>query len=179
MEFETKRLIIRSPILNDAKDIFSNYTQDSEVTKYLTWQPHTEYKQTEDWIKYCIKTCDDESGIKLVIFHKGDKETIGMIDFRFDRFQTDFGYVLSRKYWNQGIMTEAMKPVIKYVFTLPNIYRIWATHDIDNPGSGKVMEKLGMKYEGTLKKSLLHPNISDKPRDGKYYSIVKEFSSNN
>jgi RimJ/RimL family protein N-acetyltransferase len=96
-----------------------------------------------------------------------------MIDFKFQECQTDFGYVLSKRYWNQGIMTEAMQPVIRYVYDLSNIYRIWATHDIDNIGSGKVMEKLGMQYEGTLRRSLIHPNISNIPRDGKYYSIVK------
>ncbi len=173
MKFETERLFIRFPILEDAKDVFENYAQDKEVVKYLTWPPHTNYKQTEDWINYCIKTCDNKDGIKLVIFHKKNKEAIGMIDLRFDDFQCEFGYVLAKKYWNQGIMTEAMKPVMKYVYDKPDIYRIWAAYDSENIASGKVMEKLGMEYEGTLRKSLLHPNISDKPRDGKYYSLVK------
>ena len=60
-----------------------------------------------------------------------------MIDFRFDGFQTDFGYVLARRYLNQGLMTEAMLPLIRHVYSLPNIYRIWATHDIDNPDPAK------------------------------------------
>ncbi len=47
-------------------------------------------------------------------------------------------------------MTEAMKPVIKYVYDIPNIYRIWATHDIDNSASGEIMEKLATKYEKTF-----------------------------
>lgn len=173
MKFETARLLIRSPVMQDARDIFKNYSRDKEVTKYLTWFPHKELSQTEEWIIHCIKTCDNESGIKLVIFHKEDNEAIGMIDFRFNSFQTDFGYVLSKKYWNKGIMTEAMKPVIEYVYNLPNIYRIWAAHDIDNGASGKVMKKLGMSFEGILRRSLMQPNISGEPRDGKYYSLVK------
>ncbi len=173
MIFETDRLIVRPPVFQDASDIFRNYAQDDEVTKYLTWKPHTEYAQTEEWVRFCIKTANDESGLKFVVHHKADAETIGMIDFRFDGFQTDFGYVLARRYWNQGLMTEAMLPLIRHVYSLPNIYRIWATHDIDNPGSGKVMEKIGMKYEGTLRRSIIHPNISDLPRDAKYYSLVK------
>jgi RimJ/RimL family protein N-acetyltransferase len=173
MRFETPRLILRSPVSDDAQEIFRNYTQDPEVTKYLTWPPHTEFAQTRDWISFCVKTCNDDSGIKLTVFHKADNQAIGMIDFRFDGFQSDFGYVLAKKYWNQGLMTEAMKPAIEYVFGLPHIYRIWATHDVDNEASGRVMLKLGMQYEGTLRKSLLHPNISNTPRDGKYYSLVK------
>ena len=109
----------------------------------------------------------------FVIYHKIDRQAIGMIDFRIDGFQANFGYVLAKKYWNQGIMTEAMKPVIQYVYTMPTIYRIWATHDWDNEASGKLMIKLGLEYEGTLRKAFIHPNISDKPRDGKLYSLVK------
>jgi len=173
MIFQTERLIIRFPIENDSKDIFDNYTQDPEVTKYLVWKPHTCIQQSVDWIKFCISTCNDKSGIKLIIHHKIDNQAIGMIDFRFSDYQANFGYVLAKKYWNQGFMTEAMEPVLKYVYNMPNIYRIWATHDIDNEASGKVMLKLGLEYEGTLRKAFIHPNISDKPRDGKLYSIVK------
>jgi [ribosomal protein S5]-alanine N-acetyltransferase len=171
--FETQRLILRGPIIQDAQDIFNTYTQDPDVTKYLVWKPHTKYEQSLEWIQYCIKTQNDSSGIKLMIHHKIDKITIGMIEFRIDNFQTDFGYVLSKKYWNKGIMTEAMKPVMDYVFNMPNIYRIWATHDIENDASGKVIQKLGLEYEGTLRRAFNRPNMSDKPRDGKLYALVK------
>lgn len=173
MKFESERLIIRKAIARDALDIFENYAQDSDVTKYLTWSPHTHLQQTQEWIEYCIKNAYNEKGIKLVVFKKEEQQVIGMVDFNFENYQTDFGYVLAKKYWNQGIITEAMKPVIDFVYKMPNIFRIWATHDIDNAASGKVMEKLGLEYEGILRKSLMHPNISDKPRDGKYYSLIK------
>lgn len=55
MVFTTERTIVRSPIIEDAKDIYNNYTQDSEVTKYLVWKPHTDIQQTLDWINFCIK----------------------------------------------------------------------------------------------------------------------------
>ena len=62
-DFETDRLIVRPPVFQDASDIFRNYAQDAEVTKYLTWKPHTEYAQTEEWVRFCIKTANDESGL--------------------------------------------------------------------------------------------------------------------
>ncbi|MGD9973492.1 MAG: GNAT family N-acetyltransferase [Desulfatirhabdiaceae bacterium] len=173
MMFISDRTIIRFPKEEDAKDIFNNYTKDSEVTKYLVWKPHSSLQQTIEWINFCISYCNNESGLKFIIYHKQDKQAIGMIDFRFNGFQSDFGYVLAKKYWNQGIMTEAMKPVLQYVYEMPSIYRIWATHDIDNDASGKVMLKLGLEYEGTLRRAFIHPNVSDKPRDGKLYSLVK------
>lgn len=174
MIFNTNRTLLRFPIEADAEDIFTNYTQDPEVTKYLVWKPHTNLQHTIDWITFCISNCNTTNGLKFIIYHKLDKQAVGMIDFRIDDFQANFGYVLAKKYWNQGIMTEAMRPIIQHVFNMQNIYRIWAMHDIDNEASGKVMRKLGLEYEGTLRRAFIHPNISDKPRDGKIYSLVKK-----
>ena len=150
-----------------------NYAKDPEVTRYVTWKPHENIEQTVEWIKYCIKTCNDASGIKLVIFHQKDRQAIGMIDFRFAGHSTNFGYVLAKSYWNQGIMTEAMRPAIAYVYSIPSIYRIWAVHHIENAASGKVMEKIGMTFECILRRYEIFPNISNTPEDAKLYSMVK------
>ncbi len=168
MNFKTDRLLIRPPLLEDAKDIFKNYAQDVEVTKYLTWKPHKEFQDTVNWIQKCILDSNTEKSLFFVLFLKEENQTIGMIDFRLDDFKASFGYVLAKKYWNKGFMTEAMKPVLEYVLNKPTIFRIWATHDLDNEASGKVMLKLGMTFEGILRRSVMHPNISNEPRDGKF-----------
>ena len=139
MKFETNRLIIRHPNMDDAADIFRNYAQDSEVTKYLTWKPHKELKETQRWIQYCIENANTKSSLVFVLYSKEASEAIGMIDFRLEGFKAHFGYVLARRYWNQGLMTEAMQPLIEYFNENPNIYRLWAAHDIENEASGKVM----------------------------------------
>ena len=175
MQFETQRLLVRSPVESDGIDIYNEYTTDNEVTKYLCWKTHTSPTESVDWIKSCILRND---GIKAVVFsviNKESKSCIGMIDVKIDGFKCNFGYVLSKQHWNKGIMTEAMKPVINYLIKdRPDIIRIFATHDIENPASGIVMQKLGMQYEGTLRSYIIHPNISNKPRDSKMYSIVKQ-----
>ena len=63
------------------------------------------------------------------------------------------GYVLGEKFWNKGYMTEALDAVIAYLFDATAVNRIEATHDIANPGSGKVMEKAGMTFEGILRQA--------------------------
>ncbi|MFC3911948.1 GNAT family N-acetyltransferase [Pseudaeromonas sharmana] len=171
MKFETSRLIIRPPVIEDAEDIFRNYAQDSEVTRYLTWRPHRELKETLSWVNFCVQNCNTQSSVIFVIYAKETHETIGMIDFRLEGYKAHCGYVLAKKYWNQGVMTEAMQPVIHYLATSGNIYRIWAVHDVENEASGKVLEKLGMRCEGVVAASLRHPNISNEPRDGVYYSL--------
>lgn len=173
MEFETDRLVIRKPKLEDAEQIYINYTQDKIVTKYLVWEPHKELESTIDWIKHCMDIWDIEKHIPFIIWCKDEMQAIGMIHFNIHEFKADFGYVLGQKYWNQGIMTEAAKPIIKSLLSRETIYRIEATHDLENPASGRVMEKLGMKIEGVVRKYSLHPNISKIPRDCKLYSIVK------
>jgi RimJ/RimL family protein N-acetyltransferase len=70
-------------------------------------------------------------------------------------------------------MTEAMRPALAHVFDLPRVYRIWAVHDVDNPASGKVMQKLGLIFEGVLRRFTIHPNVSAEPRDVRLYSLVK------
>lgn len=172
MKFETERLIVRKPELTDANDIFNNYTQDREVTKYLGWKPHTDIKQTEGWLKHCISSWDENKNISFIIWHKNSKQAIGMIDLRIDDFKVDFGYVLAKDYWGSGLMLEACDPIIQNLSSRINIHRIQAIHDIENSASGRVMEKLGLEYEGVVKKYSLHPNISEIPRDCKLYALT-------
>ena len=63
----------------------------------------------------------------------------------------EVGYSLSREYWNQGIMTEALRRVISFGFQELRLNRIEAQHEVDNPASGRVMVHAGMQYEGTLR----------------------------
>lgn len=173
VEYATERLIIREPIQSDAKDIFKKYTQDPDVTKYLTWVPHKTFNETQKWIDFCIQNATTEKCITRVIVYKESNQAIGMFDFQLHDFHTHFGYVLAKKYWNKGLMTEAMQQAVEYYHQLPEIYRIWAVHDIENPASGRVMTKLGLKYEGTLKRYTIHPNLSQEPRDVCMYALTR------
>jgi RimJ/RimL family protein N-acetyltransferase len=70
-------------------------------------------------------------------------------------------------------MTEAVRVVVDWLLSQPDIYRVFATCDVDNPASAKVMEKAGTKYEGLLRRYMIHPNISAEPRDCLMYARVK------
>ena len=70
--------------------------------------------------------------------------------------QTDsaeIGYCIGRKWWHQGIMSEALKAVMDFFFDTVGANRIESRHDPNNPHSGLVMKKCGMKYEGTSRAS--------------------------
>ena len=104
---------------------------------------------------------------------KENSKLIGSIDFvKYDRksFSAEIGYVLNRKYWNKGIMTEALKEIIKFGFDEMNLIRIEIKLDSMNIGSERVIQKNGLKYEGTLRKKEF---LKNKFIDIKYYSILK------
>jgi RimJ/RimL family protein N-acetyltransferase len=70
-------------------------------------------------------------------------------------------------------MSEALQSVLQWALAQPEIFRVWATCDIDNLASARVLERVGMEREGVLRRWLVHPNISEVPRDCLCYSVVK------
>lgn len=171
---ETGRLTLRKPLTDDAEHIFAKYAQDREVTKYLVWRPHTNLEATRSIVQSFIRAWEENEEFPWVIIRREDDELVGMIAIRVDHAHgVSAGYVLARQYWGNGYMTEALRAVVDWAFEQPGIYRVWAVHDVENTASGRVMEKAGMQYEGTLRKWTIHPNISDIPRDCRCYSIVK------
>ena len=171
--FESTRLILRPPTLDDAQTIFTNYTQDPEVTRYLVWPPHEKIENTREFLLRCIQCWQDETAFPWVITLKSDKTILGMIEMRLVGFKADFGYVLAQEYWNNGYTTEAVKTLVQWAIEQENIYRVWAVCDLENPASARVMEKAGLHREGILRRYSIHPQLSSEPRDCYCYSIVK------
>jgi RimJ/RimL family protein N-acetyltransferase len=104
---------------------------------------------------------------------KNDDELIGMLELRIDGPRADLGYVIAREYWGNGYATEITKSVIEWAMAQESIFRVWATCDIENLASARVLEKAGMQREGILRRYIIHPNISNEPRDSYCYSVVK------
>ncbi len=170
---ETLHLILRKPRMDDAPAIFAGWTQDTEVTRYLTWRPHQRLEQTEEFIRGCLSAWEGETRFPYVITCKENDTPIGMIDPRIESHQVGIGYVMNKAYQRNGYMTEATCAIIDWTFQQPSIYRVYATTDVENIASRRVMEKAGMQCEGVLRKYVIHPNISDVPRDCYMYAIVK------
>jgi [ribosomal protein S5]-alanine N-acetyltransferase len=89
------------------------------------------------------------------------------------RTRLDCGYVLVRRWWRQGLMTEVLTEVTLWAFRQPSVFRIGAVCDAENIGSTRVLEKSGFVREGLLRRWLLHSNISDEPRDCFSYARVR------
>jgi ribosomal-protein-alanine N-acetyltransferase len=150
----TDRLLLRRFELDDAYDMFKNWANDSEVTKFLSWKPHSSVEVTKGIVEHWVNEYKNTNIYDWAIELKEIGEVIGGISIvKLDEknYSCEIGYCLSRKYWDKGIMSESLKAIIDYLFSEVGLNRIVAKHDTNNVVSGKVMLKSGMKYEGTLR----------------------------
>ena len=149
---ETSRLILRRAVREDAAPMFRNWASDPEVTKYLTWPTHDSVTVSEMVIGSWLREYEKDSYYQWMIELKELHEPIGSISVvrQNDTVEeAEIGYCIGSPWWHQGIMTEALSAVIEYLFTEVGMNRVAARHDPNNPHSGMVMRKCGMKYEGT------------------------------
>ena len=148
---ETERLILRRFRIEDAEDMFRNWASSEEVTRFMTWAPHSSVEDSKRYIQYLIDGYKDGK-YDWIIEWKQTHEVIGAIDviaMREDVASCEIGYCMSERFWGRGIMPEAFGEVIRFLFDEVGMNRIEATHDANNPKSGRVMEKCGLRYEGT------------------------------
>ncbi len=172
-QIETERLLLRKPRMDDAPAVFAGWVQDPDVTYFLTWRPHESIGQTESMLRNAIAAWDGDARFPYMITLKENSDVIGMIDPRIEGHKMGIGYVMNRTYQGKGYMTESTCAIIDWAFQQSTIYRVYATTDVENIASQRVMEKAGMQREGLLRKYIVHPNISDEPRDSYMYAIVK------
>lgn len=154
---ETDRLILRRFVKEDAAAMYKNWASDNEVTKYLTWPTHSSpeisRRVIEDWIiSYSNK---DFYQWAIVLKDNGDEPigSISVVNLNEKISAAHIGYCIGRNWWRQGITSEALKAVMDFLFDTVDINRAEARHDPRNPHSGQVMQKCGMKFEGTLRSS--------------------------
>jgi len=171
--FETARLLLRPVTILDVDAIFDSYAQDEEVVRYLIWRPHRSRSETRAYVERCIAT-PSEVERTYIIVGRDDNVVRGAFALRQRAaHRLDCGYVLGRQWWRQRLMTEVLTEVTVWALRQPSVFRIGAVCDVENTGSARVLEKSGFVREGLLRRWLLHPNISDEPRDCFSYARVR------
>lgn len=163
----TERLVLRPFRSGDAEAMYKNWTFDERVARYCRWYPHKGIAETEDYLKMCLETeyC-------WAITLKDTDEPIGAINLVGENNDgvSEIGYVLAHDYWGKGIMTETVKAVLEELFGC-GFEKIGAWHNVDNPASGKVMEKCGMTY---VRNDMAQKKFgSDEQCEVKYYEISR------
>lgn len=153
---ETDRLMLRRFNHDDVDAVFQNWTGDDKVTKFLRWPTHENKAVTKDVLSDWISQYSNASFYQWTIVLKSLNETIGTIsvvamDEKVKKVQ--IGYCIGSKWWHCGYTSEALSAIIAFFFEQVGVNRIEAIHDSENPNSGKVMQKCGLMYEGTLRQA--------------------------
>lgn len=154
---ETERLILRRFRPEDTQAMYDRWASDPEVTRFLTWPPHADTGVTRQVIESWTAEYDKPDYYQWAITVKAqDDLPVGGISvvFHDDRCRkAEVGYCIGRAWWRQGITSEALAGVIAFLFGEVGMERVEARHDVNNPNSGRVMEKCGMRKEGVYRRS--------------------------
>jgi RimJ/RimL family protein N-acetyltransferase len=172
-QIEGERVRLRRPVATDAEAIFSSYTQDPLVCRFLVWRPHKSITTTQEFIGSCIDAWKLDTRRPYVIAEKPSSAAIGMIEARMQSSMVDVGYVLARSHWGKGLMAEAITALAKASLAVPHFFRVQAFCDVENSQSQRALEKAGLRREGRLERWVVHPNISSEPRACFMYALVK------
>lgn len=199
IEIETPRLLLRDFVMEDWISAHS-YAYDPEVVRFMVWGPNTEQdtqnfvKQVLEWqqspqrkvFDFAVITKSDGQLIGTCGFHiahtvsEGSSQSVGLSttgDYNTDPYShtrdknAAVGYCFGKSAWGQGYATEAATAVIKFGFEQLGLHKIFATCDVENIGSARVLEKSGMKKEGHLVEDI---KVKGRWRDSYLYSILQQ-----
>jgi ribosomal-protein-alanine N-acetyltransferase len=153
---ETMRLILRKFTKDDICSAYMNWTSDEAVTRYLRWPTHENMSITKRVLNEWISAYGNPIFYQWAIELKSIGEPIGtisVVDMNEKLEVIQIGYCIGSKWWHQGITSEAFSAVISFLFEEVGVNRIESLHDPNNPHSGNVMKKCGLKHEGTLRQA--------------------------
>ena len=162
--FETKRLIVRWLTAADATDLFEVYAS-LEAMVFWGKPPMQSMVEAEKMIQDATGEFSETSSLRLAIEHKSSGRLIGtcsLFNIRPVCRRAEIGYILSPKFWRQGLMSEALDALLVYAFETRNFNRLEADIDPRNIASAKSLERLGFQQEGLLRERwIVDGEVSD------------------
>lgn len=165
----TERLSLRPFEAEDVEDALA-YANDELFGRYVPTVPYPyERHDAETFVAFAMETdwsCDPHWAIDL------HGRAIGGVDLSIDEENTAaLGYAIGRAWWGQGLGTEAARAAVDCAFERYGVAVVWATADARNTASHRVLEKIGMRLDGTLRQRRLHRGERS---DECHFSILRE-----
>mgnify|MGYP001582301576 CR=1 FL=1 len=150
---KSKKFVLRSFKKGDEKSLQKNIN-DKDIYKYTLRIPYPyTMKDAKKWVNSYLKLKGKKKKTKIMFAIDINGEVAGVIGFDpIENHKAEIGYWLAKKYWSQGIMTEAVELVTKFGFQRIKLKRITAPVFSKNKASARVLEKNGYKFEGLLRK---------------------------
>ena len=157
--FETDRLLLRKPTPADADKIFSRYSSDPRVTRYLGWPRHTSVDDARAFLAFSDAQWQKWPAGPYLIESLADRRLLGGTGFTFEAPRIAVtGYVLAKDAWGVGYATEALAAIVAIASTLP-VARLYALCHPDHAASVRVLEKCGFLFEERLSGFAGFPNL--------------------
>jgi ribosomal-protein-alanine N-acetyltransferase len=128
--------------LNDAEAVFA-YASDPEVTRYVSWETHRKIGDSESFLRSVLGGYEKGEAAEWGIVYNGDGRFVGgcgVVRWELDHSRAELGYVLSREYWGQGLMPEAVRAMVSFGFGRIGLNRIEARCIAENTASARVHE---------------------------------------
>ncbi len=148
----TDRLTLRSFTLDDVAQL-RPLVGEREIAATTMMSPHPYPDgEAERWIGTHQPSFEEGKAATFAVTLRESGDLIGAIGLSIKREHShaEMGYWIGKPYWNKGYATESAKALLDYGFHTLGLNRIFAHHMTKNPQSGRVMQKIGMTYEGTL-----------------------------
>ena len=170
---ETDRLVLRPFAPSDAADVqrLAGHREVALNTERIP-HPYPDGAATA-WIETLQPAFDEGREVTLAITLRGSGELVGAVGLVIDRFHdvAEIGYWISVPYWGKGVATEAARALVSWGFTTLGLERVQAAHFTRNPASGRVLQKIGMRYEGRKRHAM---KKWDEYQDVEMYAVLRE-----
>jgi RimJ/RimL family protein N-acetyltransferase len=170
-ELETPRLRMRAPRTSDAALIFEGFGADPEVMRFLAWRPHRTLADAAAAVARRIERL--ENGVEYSWILEVSDDAVGMISAWREGAALELGFVLARPAWGQGLMSEAAVAVREWAFETGAVNRLWATCDVENRASARVLEKAGFAPKGRFERDVVRPNLSAEQRPTLHFAAER------
>ena len=168
----TERLLLNEVQESDVPDIVGIFKEE-EVSEFTLSIPYPyAAKDAMFWLGLAQKGFANKDMYVFAIRQQETEKIIGGIDLSLNikHNKGELGYWLGKPYWNKGFMTEAAQALVEFGFETLGLKKIFASHLVDNPASGKVMKKIGMEKEGVLK---CYTKKGDVYNDHVFYGVIR------
>lgn len=173
LRLHTERLLLRILEMTDAPNM-ARLANDRRVAQGTLNLPHPYTEgDADDYIIQARRSMRREQSYNFAITLGSTNVLIGVVGLipNYDHLSAEIGYWIGYEYWGKGYTTEAANAVLRFAFDSLRLNRVFCSHFVNNPASGRVMQKLGMTYEGTLRQ---HFRRFDQTHDVAYYGILRK-----
>jgi ribosomal-protein-alanine N-acetyltransferase len=152
-QLETKRLVLREISEIDCNDIFEIFS-DEDVLKYYDIEPLKTLEEANNLIQLLDRRFKNKKGIRWGIHLKDTNKLIGTCGYQslnILSLRAEIGYEMSKNFWGQGLMKEALKAIIDFGFNNMSLNRIQALVEPDNKNSIHLLHRIEFCEEGILR----------------------------